>query len=96
MVVDLSIDYNQTRQLGNSVLEKGNEFSQILTKITSENENLKNYWKGEDAAKYINAVTAEIENMKVLNRAINEMGEFLINAANAYEKVNETNQSGIN
>lgn len=93
--MDLSIDYNQTRQLGNNILEKGNEFSKVLSKIISENDNLKNSWKGSDAEKYTNAVAAEIENMKILNKAINEMGEFLINAANAYERVNETNQSGI-
>lgn len=93
--MDLSIDYNQTRQLGNNILEKGNEFSEVLSKIISENDNLKNSWKGSDAEKYTNAVAAEIENMKILNKAINEMGEFLINAANAYERVNETNQSGI-
>ena len=91
----LSIDYNQTRQLGNNILEKGNEFSEVLSKIISENDNLKNSWKGSDAEKYTNAVAAEIENMKILNKAINEMGEFLINAANAYERVNEANQSGI-
>ena len=93
--MDLSIDYNQTRQLGNNLLEKGNEFSEVLSKIISENDNLKNSWKGSDAEKYTNAVAAEIENMKILNKAINEMGEFLINAANAYERVNEANQSGI-
>ena len=36
--MDLSIDYNQTRQLGNSILEKANDFSEILNKITSEND----------------------------------------------------------
>ena len=93
--MDLSIDYNQTRQIGNSILEKGNEFSEVLNKIASENDNLKNSWKGSDAEKYISAVATEIENMKVLNKTINEMGEFLISAANAYQSVNETNQNGI-
>ena len=41
------------------------------------------------------SVAAEIENMKVLNKTICEMGEFLISAANAYQKVNEANQDGI-
>lgn len=93
--MDLSIDYGQTRTLGNNILEKGNEFSEVLTKITTENDNLRNSWTGSDAQKYTNAVAAEIENMKILNKTITEMGEFLISAANAYEKVNEGNQSGI-
>ena len=94
--MDLSIDYAQTRKLGENILEKASDFSEVLTKITGENDNLKNYWKGEDAQKYTGAVSIEIENMKTLEKAINEMGQFLIDAANAYEKVNETNQSGIN
>ena len=56
--MDLSIDYNQTRQLGNSILEKANDFSEVLNKITSENDNLKNSWKGSDADKYTGAVAA--------------------------------------
>ncbi|MBR3117102.1 MAG: WXG100 family type VII secretion target [Bacilli bacterium] len=94
--MDLSIDYMKTRQLGNEILAKGNEFSDVLNKITSENDNLKNFWQGSDAEKYTGAVSKEIESMKVLQKAINEMGQFLIDAANAYERVNETNQSGIN
>ena len=93
--MDLSIDYNQTRQIGNSIIEKEKEFSAVLNKIMSENDNLKNSWKGSDAEKYISAVTSEVENMQVLNKAINEMGEFLINATNTYQRVNETNQDGI-
>ena len=93
--MDLSIDYNQTRQLGNSILEKGSDFADILTKINSENDNLRNYWKGSDAEKYTGAVAVEIENMRTLYQAINEMGEFLIQAANSYQKVNEANQDGI-
>lgn len=94
--MDLSIDYAKTRQLGNEILAKGTEFTDVLGKITSENDNLKNYWQGSDAEKYTGAVAKEIESMKVLEKAINEMGQFLIDAANAYERVNETNQSGIN
>ena len=76
-------------------LEKGNDFASLLQKITTENENLRSSWTGADAEKYTSAVMSEIDNMKVLNKAINEMGQFLIEAANAYEKVNETNQEGI-
>ena len=93
--MDLAIDYAKTRQLGNDILGKGTAFSEVLSKIISENENLKKYWKGQDADKYTSAVSNEIESMRILNKAIDEMGQFLIEAANAYEKVNETNQSGI-
>lgn len=93
--MDLSIDYGKTRQLGEDILEKGRDFNDILNKVNSENENLRNYWKGADAEKYTGAVAVEIQNMRVLYQAINEMGEFLIQAANAYEQVNEGNQEGI-
>lgn len=93
--MDLSIDYGKTRQLGESILEKGKDFNEVLNKVNSENENLRNYWKGADAEKYTGAVAVEIQNMRVLYQAINEMGEFLIQAANAYQQVNEANQEGI-
>ena len=110
--MDLSIDYNQTRQLGNSILEKANDFSEVLNKITSENDNLKNSWKGSDADKYTasgNTIILTPSFLKKLNtpsvapceipthtyKTINEMGEFLISAASAYQRVNETNQDGI-
>jgi WXG100 family type VII secretion target len=95
MVMDLSIDYGKTRQLGENIVEKGKDFVEILNKVNSENDNLRNYWKGADAEKYTGAVAVEIQNMRVLSQAINEMGEFLIQAANAYEQVNEANQEGI-
>ena len=95
MVMDLSIDYGKTRSLGESIVEKGKDFNEILNKVNSENDNLRNYWKGADAEKYTGAVAVDIQNMRVLYQAINEMGEFLIQAANAYEQVNEANQEGI-
>lgn len=94
--MDLSIDYAKTRALGNSIIEKGNDFTSILNKINTENDNLKNYWQGQDASKYIDAVSAEIENIRSLSRTIEEMGQYLIDAANAYEKVNESNMDGLN
>ncbi len=93
--MDLSIDYGKTRALGENIVEKGKDFVEILNKVNSENDNLRNYWKGADAEKYTGAVAVEIQNMRVLSQAINEMGEFLIQAANAYEQVNEANQEGI-
>ena len=94
--MDLSIDYAKTRALGNSIIEKGNDFSDILNKVNTENDNLKNYWQGTDASKYIDAVSGEIDSIRSLSKIIEEMGQYLIDAANAYEKVNESNQGGLN
>ncbi len=93
--MDLSIDYAKTRALGNAIIEKGNDFGTILGKINTENSNLRTYWQGEDAKKYIDAVSSEIENMKILRASIDEIGQYLIDAANAYEKVNESNLDGF-
>ena len=46
----------------------------------------------EISRQLLEEIEREIEK---LNKAINEMGEFLINAANTYQRVNETNQDGI-
>jgi len=93
--MDLSIDYDRTRKLGNQILDKGTEFKSILDKLESENSEIKSNWKGTDSEKYTSAVEKEIANMKVLKQAIDDMGTFLINAANAYERVNETNSEGV-
>lgn len=94
--MDLSIDYAKTRALGNAIIEKGTDFANLLSKVNTENSNLKNYWQGADADKYIDAVTSELENMKSLTKSIEEMGQYLIDAANAYERVNESNLDGLN
>ena len=93
--MDLSIDYERTRKLGNQILDKGAEFKSILDKLESENAEIRNNWKGSDSTKYTTAVDSEIANMKILKQAIDDMGTFLINAANAYQNVNETNQEGV-
>ncbi len=95
MQQDLNIDYTQTRNLGNNVISKGGEFATLLGNIKSINENLRNYWKGKDAEKYTNAVLQQSQVMDKLNTTINEIGEFLINVANIYEEVSNTNQQGI-
>ena len=93
--MDLSIDYEKTRKLGNQIIDKGTEFKGILDKLEQENNEIKNSWKGSDSSKYTSAVEREIGNMRVLKQAIDDMGTFLINAANAYQRVNETNQEGV-
>ena len=61
--MDLSIDYGQTRTLGNNILEKGNDFASLLQKITTENGLiLKMLTKIEDAMNLF------IENEKNFNR----------------------------
>ena len=64
-------------------------------KINTENNNLRTYWQGEDAKKYIDAVSSEIENMKSLRASIDEIGQYLIDAAKAYERVNESNMDSF-
>ncbi len=94
--MNLQIDYSQVRTLASNVKDKAGEFSTLLTKITSSNESLKSSWKGSDAEKYTSAVTEQSNVMKELQKSLDQIGDFLNNVANVYEKVEETNKQGIN
>lgn len=95
MSADLRIDYAQTRNLGNNVSTKGDEFKSLLTKVKSANESLKSYWEGSDSMKYANAVEEQAKTMDQLAATIDEIGSFLVRVGDAYEKVNQANQDAV-
>lgn len=94
--MNLKIDYSQTRTLAAKVKSNAGDFANVLGMIKSTNENLKNYWKGDDANKYLGAVEEQAKTMDKLKDTIEEIGQFLDKVASAYEQVNEANQRGIN
>ena len=96
MAADLRIDYTQTRNLGNNVTSKGEEFNSLLIKVKTANESLKSYWEGSDSSKYANAVEEQARTMDQLATTINEIGSFLVRVGDAYEKVSQANQDAIN
>lgn len=94
--MDLKINFEQTRSVGNQVAQKGSEFQDLLNKIKSVNTELQAYWEGSDASKYSNAVGAQAEEIQRLVNTITEIGTYLVKVGNAYEEAMNNNMSGIN
>lgn len=95
VMADLKIDYSETRSLSTKVKGKAAEFGTELATINSANNNLKAHWQGDDATKYTDAVAKNAKTMKELKEAIEDIGKFLNDVANAYEEVVNTNKGGI-
>ncbi len=92
----LRVNYNQLESLGSQILAKGEEFQSLLNKVKDTNENLKSFWEGEDASAYTSAVTEQSVTMQRLADTIEEIGNFLKSAANAYREAMESNKGAIN
>lgn len=95
-MADLKINYQEAKNLGNNITSKAEEFESLLTKINAANNELKNYWQGSDALKYSDKVAEESQVMDKLSTTLSDIGTFLVNVGNAYEKVSQDNQSAIN
>jgi WXG100 family type VII secretion target len=95
-MADLKINYQEAKNLGNNVSSKSEEFGSLLSKIKSANEELKTYWEGSDASKYSDKVSEQAQTMDKLNTTLSDIGTFLVNVGNAYEKVSQENQNSIN
>lgn len=91
----LNVNYDQLESLGNNVLAKKEEFQGQLDKIRSTNENLKAFWQGEDAERYTKAVDEQAVTMQNLSNTIEEIGNFLKSASQAYRKAMEANRDAI-
>lgn len=94
--MDLRINYEETRNVGNQVSQKGSEFQELLNRIRNVNVELQTYWEGSDASKYSNAVAQQAEEIQRLVDTVNEIGAYLVRVGNAYEEAMNNNMSGIN
>lgn len=91
-MADLKINYANTRSAGNTVKQKSSEFSDLLRAIHEQNEELKSHWQGADADSYTKKISEQEQVMKNLKSAMDEMGEYLVKVANAYEEAMESNK----
>ena len=93
--MNLNINYAATKTAGENVVRNAEEFQGLLTEIQNANAQLKSYWVGDDATKYLGAVEEQAEHMKKLSVTINEIGEFLISVSRAYQEAMERNKDAI-
>lgn len=90
--MNLNINYDQTRKTGDKIIGQAAEFSKLLGEIKQENENLKNFWKGDDATAYTGRVEEHAIATEQLKGSIDEIGNFLKMVADAYQKAMESNK----
>lgn len=90
--MDLKIDYAETRRTGNQIQSYASEFNSLLADIKGLNDSLKSSWKGDDADSYTGAITEQANVMDKLKDSIDEIGKFLVNVGDAYERAMEENK----
>ena len=94
--MDLRIDYEQTRNIGNQLISKSDAFNSLLRNIESINSQISQSWAGADAQKYLGAVEEQAKYMQLLSSTIAEIGNYLIGVSAAYQEASESNASAIN
>ena len=92
---DLRINFEETKQVGNQVVSKAEEFQTLLNKVKSVNSELKAYWEGTDASKYTASVEQQAAYMQKLSDTVNEIGDFLYKVGTEYERVSQSNADAI-
>lgn len=93
--MDLQIVPEEAKTTGNKILSLAEEFDSLLKKVTEINNELKPNWEGDEATKYLGAIEQQAKIMQDLKETITETGNFLVNAAKAYESTSAANASGI-
>lgn len=81
------INYEETIKLGLQIVNKGDEFSEIVLKIQNTINELEYVWQGEEAKTFFDGINEEIEDMRLLAIAINEIGVLLQKVANTYQQI---------
>ncbi len=90
-MTSLNIDYEATKRTGTTIQNYAGDFKSLLGEIQSLNDNLKSCWTGDDATKYTSEITEQAQIMNKLQATIDEVGTYLINVGNAYEKAMQDN-----
>ncbi len=94
--MNLSINYEETRSIGNQIISKSEEFRTVLNQINNINGQIGSVWAGTDAQKYTQAVGTQAQLMNQLAGVINEIGDYLVKVSNAYETASQNNANSIN
>lgn len=91
-MTSLNIDYEQTRTAGRNIQSSAGDFKSVLGDIQNLNDSLKSSWKGADADSYTGKIAEQAQVMNKLQQTIQEIGEYLVEVGNAYEKAMEENK----
>jgi len=87
------INYEETIRLGMQIVDKGDEFNEIVLKIQNTINELEYVWQGEEAKTFFDGINEEIEDMRLLAISINEIGVLLQKVANTYQQITFNNMN---
>lgn len=94
--MNLAINYDETRNIGNQLINKSEDLKNLLNNINNINEQISQSWAGNDAAKYFATVNEQAQYMRQLADTISEIGNYLIKVSNAYQNASNGNANSIN
>ena len=94
--MNLAINYEETRNVGNQLIAKADDFNNLLNNIDNINSQISESWTGNDAAKYFSTVGEQSQYMRQLAATISEIGNFLIRVSDAYQTASDNNANSIN
>ena len=94
--MNLSINYDETRNVGNQLISKTSEFDQLISNVNTINSQISECWSGDDANKYFATVNEQMQYLRQLSATIYEIGNYLIKVSNAYQNVSQNNMNSIN
>lgn len=81
------INYEETLNLGMQIINKGEEFHDTVLKVQNTIDELQYVWQGEEAKAFFAGMNEELEDMKSLAIAINEIGNLLQTVATTYQQI---------
>lgn len=81
------INYEETVNLGIQIVNKGDKFNETVLKVQNTINELEYVWQGEEAKAFFDGINEEIEDMKSLAIAINEIGNLLQRVATTYQQI---------
>lgn len=84
-MASLSVKPEELKSIGKTIRTDGENFSNLLREIKAHNSNLQASWKGEDADRYTQKIEEQAKVMDNLADAIDSVGLFLTQIAEAYE-----------
>lgn len=87
--MNLSVNMDMVKQMGLNVQEQAAEYGKEVANIYSEIDDLKNNWQGADSEKYAEQVYSYKESIEALGKVIEQYGQFLLNTAQTYSKLQE-------
>ena len=93
--MNLSINFGETRNVGNQLISKSEELSNAIKSINNANSQIADSWVGADASKYIQAVNMQAQYINLLATTVAEIGNYLIKVSNSYETASQNNASAV-